>query len=72
MEHVNGYQVIAEIRDQTSEAAQKIVVCDRLRDLDQYVVWTTAHISGRIEAWQGFYTDDLRTALANATERALP
>lgn len=71
LQHVNGYRVVAEAIDKTSETGQVVVVCDRGTELtDRYVVWTVAQISGKTEAWQGFYTDNLYAALVKMARRA--
>jgi hypothetical protein len=72
---VNDYDVVSAVKDQTSETGQMVVVCDRASlqfdpNKDRYVVWTTAEISGKTEAWNGFYTDSLYVALTKMARRA--
>lgn len=69
---VNGYPVIAELADQTSDTTQSIVVCDRGSMVDQYVVWTVAQTGGWVKAWNGYYTNNLSRALDVAFHRATP
>ena len=72
-QHVLGYPVVAELKDQTSETAQSVVVCDRGadREFDRYAVWTVAEIGGRTEAWNGYYAADYTKALMTAVRRSV-
>jgi hypothetical protein len=74
--YVNGFEVRAQMTDETSETAQTIVVCDRgENERDRYVVWTVAaaylpRYGRKIEAWNGHYCAAYARALAVAAERA--
>lgn len=70
--HVNGYEVVAELQDMTVKTGQSIVVCRKPRseDFNEYVVWAVAQVSGKTEAWYGYYTPNLADALSNAGNRA--
>ncbi|RGD62437.1 hypothetical protein DR950_35985 [Kitasatospora xanthocidica] len=68
--YVNNLPVVACMRDNNSETARSVVVCDQ-KYKGPYTVWSVHHMGGELVAENGHYDiDDYSRALSIASERA--